>query len=99
MGKLNKWMKQGSEAALGVVGTLPAILRAIHGSYAHTASDNYNAQLRQKQHTESLISVFCLLLVIFVAIVDGFYAPKVSFTLFYILIVALGSWGGGRKTG
>jgi PAS domain S-box-containing protein len=99
MSKLNKWMKQGSEAALGVVGTLPEILRAIHGSYGQAGPEQFNERLKQKQHSESLISVFCLLLVILVAVIDGFYAPKISFTLFYVLIVALGSWGGGRKTG
>src|SRR5258706_12054001 len=98
MRKLSNWMKQGSEAAMGVVGTLPAILRAIHGSHAHAGGESLSDRLKQKQHTENLISIFCLLLVILVAVIDGFYSSKVSFTLFYVLIVALASWGGGRKT-
>jgi len=52
-----------------------------------------------KQHSETTVSVLCLFLAALVAIIDYLSEPRVSFTLFCLLIAAYAAWSGSRKTG
>src|ERR1043166_6793202 len=98
MSRLGTWLRHRSEAAVGMAGMFPAILRALNDSYGRPhGRGNFGAQL--KQNSDSVTGAVCFLLVLVLATIDCLSAPKINFTVFYLLIVAFASWNGSRKAG
>ena len=46
-------------------------------------------------YAEARIGLICLVLVAWVAFIEFHIAPQIRLTFFYLLIIALGAWGGG----
>jgi PAS domain S-box-containing protein len=99
MQKLSGWLKQRFEAVFGGVVSLPAMLGAIVDYHAIPHINRRDPPRHLKQHSETAVSLLCLILAVLVAIVDYRSAPRVSFTLFYLLIAAYAAWSGSRKAG
>src|SRR5436190_10458721 len=98
MSRLGSWLKQRSETAVGMAGLFPAILRALNDSYPRSqARGNFGSQF--KESPDSITGAVCFLLVLVLATIDCLSAPKINFTVFYLLIVAFASWNGSRKAG
>src|SRR5215469_1872219 len=99
MQKRGNWLKQGFEAIMGVIVAIPAIPGAIIDHYALSHVNARNPVPRPKRPSETTIGVACLVLIMLVAIIDYRSVPRVSFTLFYLLIAAYAAWSGSRRTG
>jgi PAS domain S-box-containing protein len=99
MRKQSSWLKQRFEAVFGGVVSLPTILGAIVDYHAIPRINRRDPPRHLKQHSETAISLLCLFLAGLVAIIDYRSAPRVSFTLFYLLIAAYAAWSGSRKAG
>jgi PAS domain S-box-containing protein len=52
-----------------------------------------------KQSSEGLSVAACSLLIVVLVIFDFVEAPRISFALFYLILVAISAWNGGRKAG
>jgi len=68
-------------------------------SYAAHPVNRRESSRHLKQNLEATTSVLCLCLAALVAIIDYRSAPRVSFTLFYLLIAACAAWFGSRRAG
>ena len=100
MQKPGGWLKQCFETVIDRVVSLPAMLAAIIDDYAIPHINNRpDTPYHLKKRPETAISVFCLFLMVLVSLIDYLSAPRVSFTLFYLLIAAYAAWSGGRKSG
>jgi PAS domain S-box-containing protein len=99
MHKPGNWLKQRFEAVMSVIVAFPAIPGAIIDHYA-TSHGHTQDPLRQRNRpSQTTIGVICLVLTMLVAIIDYRSVPRVSFTLFYLLIAAYAAWSGSRKVG
>ena len=92
-------LKQGLEAVVGMIVSLPAILSSIIDYYAVPYLSGRGPARRPKQHSETAIGIFCLVLTLLVAVIDYLSVPRISFILFYLLIAAFAAWSGSRKAG
>ena len=99
MPKSGNWLKQRFEAVVGLIVAFPAIPGAIIDHYAPSQGNARNPIGQLKRHREAAVIVICLCLTILVAIIDYRSVPRVSFTLFYLLIAACAAWGGSRRAG
>ena len=97
MQKLNDWVRQRSEAAVDVVGLLPAILHASldWGSPPPRRSPGNRAATSG----EGAIGALCFAALILITILDFRSSRRVNFTLFYLVLITLAAWSGTRKTG
>jgi len=99
MRRLGNWLKQRFEAIVNAVVSLLVIPGAIVDSYAVSQAKGRVSTRPLRQPSNRTVSVICLFLTVLVAAVDYRSVPRVSFTLFYLLIVSYAAWKGGRKTG
>jgi PAS domain S-box-containing protein len=99
MRKPGNWLKQCFEAIMDVMVAIPAIPGAIIDHYATSRGGAQNPVPRQKRSSETAVGIICLILIILVAVIDYRSVPRVSFTLFYLLIAAYAAWSGSRRTG
>ena len=99
MRKPDNWLKQRFEAVMGVLVALPAIPGAIIDHYAISHRQAQEPVRPRKRVSETAIGVICLGLTILLAMIDYRSVPRVSFTLFYLLIAAYAAWSGSRKVG
>ncbi|HUA37282.1 MAG TPA: PAS domain-containing protein [Candidatus Sulfopaludibacter sp.] len=99
MQKPDHWLKRQFEAVMGVIVALPAIPSAIIDHYAIPHRQARDPVHQRKRVSETAIGVVCLCLIILVAVIDYRSVPRVSFSLFYLLIAASAAWSGSRKAG
>jgi PAS domain S-box-containing protein len=99
MRKPSGWLKRRFEAVFGGLVSVPAILGAMVEHYAILYINRRDRTPHQKQQSETAIIVSCLFLTALVAIIDFRSVPRISFTLFYLLIAAYAAWNGSRKAG
>src|SRR5678809_706950 len=99
MTRVNNWIKDRSNATLGTVETLPTILRAVAGAIAAPIAKAGKPESWLKQSSEGLSVAACSLLIVVLVIFDFVEAPRISFALFYLILVAISAWNGGRKAG
>jgi PAS domain S-box-containing protein len=99
MQKPGNWLKQRFEAVMGVIVAIPAIPSAIIDHYATSRAHARNPLPQQKRSSGTTIGIVCLILTVLVAVIDYRSIPRVSFTLFYLLIAAYAAWSGSRKIG
>src|SRR5262245_57143717 len=96
---LNNWLRDRTDATLGTVETLPAILRAMVGAIGAPLANAGKPDGWLKRSAEGLIVAACSLLIVLLVIFDFVEQPRVSFALFYLILVAISAWNGGRKAG
>lgn len=99
MRKPGNWLKQRFEAVVGMIVAIPAIPSAIIDHYALAHRQARDPLHRHKRPSETAIGILCLFLTVLVAIIDYRSAPRLGFTLFYLLIAAYAAWSGSRKVG
>jgi PAS domain S-box-containing protein len=99
MHKPGNWLKQRFEAVMSVIVAIPAIPGAIIDHYATSHGHTQDPLRQRKRPSQTTIGVSCLVLTMLVAIIDYRSVPRVSFTLFYLLIAAYAAWSGSRKVG
>jgi PAS domain S-box-containing protein len=96
---LNNWLRDRTVDTLGTVQTLPAIFRAMIGAIAAPLAKAGEPDSWLKRSSEGLSVAACSLLIVVLVIFDFVQAPRVSFALFYLILVAISAWNGGRKAG
>ena len=99
MRRLSEWVKDRSAAAMRVVGVVPAIVQALGDTWVSPRPAGRDLGKELKRHSELAVGLISLLLVVLVALVDRRASPRITFSLFYLLIVAYASWSGGKKAG
>lgn len=99
MRKRGNWLKQRFEAVVGVIIALSTVPGTVIGHHAVTHEEMRDPIRRRKRSSETTVGVVCLCLTVLVAIIDYRSAPRVSFTLFYLLIAAYAAWSGSRRAG
>jgi PAS domain S-box-containing protein len=96
MEKLNNRLRQRSQTASGATGAIPAVLHALADSWAALRATSRGDSERSGQAATGFVAV---LFVILLAVIESFVDPRVSFSLFYLLVVTYAAWFGGRKAG
>jgi PAS domain S-box-containing protein len=99
MRKFSDWLKDRSAAAISVGGVVPAIVSAVTDSWVVPRPDGREISRELKRHSELLIAIVSLALIILVAWIDQRTNPHISFGFFYLLIVTFAAWSGGKKAG
>jgi len=99
MRRPGNWLKQRFEAFAGVIVALSALPSAAIDHYAVSHNKAQDPLYQRKRTSKTTVSIVCLCLTVLVAIIDYRSAPRVSFTLFYLLIAAYAAWSGSRKAG
>ena len=99
MQKFDDWSRERSGDAESVPGVLPAVLRAVVDSFTapETASDRSGS--RSRTGLGSAAGILSFLLIVLLVLIDRLVAPRMSFLLFYVLIVTFAAWSGGRRKG
>lgn len=98
MQKFDDWSRERSGEAGSVSGVLPALFRAIVDSFV--GPEPVNDRLGSGGHggIGSGVGMLCILLIVLLVLIDHLAAPRMSFLLFYFLIVTFAAWRGGRRT-
>src|ERR1043166_3102616 len=99
MRKLSDWLKDRSAAAIHVAGIVPAVVQALGDSWATPRPAERTTPRERKRHSELAIGAVALGLIFLVAWIDTHTSPRVSFSLFYLLIVTFAAWSGGKRAG
>jgi len=99
MQKPGDLLKQRSEAVAGMEDLAPARLPPLQSQHPFRPAGGDGPGERRARRSEGLLGLLCVLLVILLAVMDNLSGAGVSFSLFYLLIVALASWSGGRRVG
>ncbi len=99
MRTLSNWLKERSAGALKVVGVVPAIVHALSDSWVLPRHEGRDPGRQLKRHSEFRAGFISFLMIVVVALIDHHASPRVSFSLFYLLIVAYAAWSGGKKAG
>lgn len=99
MGKLRNWITIRYESTLGLLGLFPVILRDVYDASVPPDPGDKRTGKRQKPLRRSISVSVSLMLVVLLAALDHMFSPQISFTLFYLLVVAYAAWHAGRKNG
>src|SRR5262245_25988395 len=96
---LYSWLRGRSEDTLASVQPLPAIFRPMVDAIAAPLATAGKSDNWLKRSSEGISVAACSLLIVVLVIFDFVEAPRVSFALFYLILVAISAWNGGRKAG
>ena len=99
MERLSDWVKQRSEAASGLAGAFPAVLRAFGDAWQSLRAAARKRRRESRRRSETAVGATAFVFVVLLAVIEGRAAPRISFSLFYLLVVTYASWCGGRKAG
>src|SRR5262249_27311290 len=77
-------------------GVVPAVLHALADSW-----NSFRAGTRGdlQRGGETMTGFVALLLVLLLAMIESWANPRISFSLFFLLVVTYAAWFGGRKAG